>query len=567
MAMDFRAAAAVLGLSVDAVRQWFQKQHTHNYVKRWYSLVKHMRFVDVKEAIPSVAERFSHIPDDATVDVSEYDSTNANFLVCSKFDGTLSASEKGALLNDRSRSETGVASATARQHKNASTTPLKHIRARRKPKYPTEESIAQSFMQLRWDSGDPASRQEIYDEVLSHPDTTQAFLDAYGPTSQKTSAKAGLAGWLTRVMERAGFSERKKTVSQLVPDNWESLVRQAAASVRETMQDVDVLLNADQTFVLFNNETERVAAKRGARRIGSNVKYNPKKGCTLMVTVDSRGILLKPFLVLDGKFGKTLHQRYLTWDGPSEVAFQERHWFDDQIVRRYLEWLRRQYPTGTKVGLVWDMAPCHKSRKTEELLQQESAWLKVCSIPGGVTSLCQPCDLVLNAQIKQELKRQYFGWRLEELRRRREANPIGYERRIDVPRDDFIRMVEGAMSAVSRELRGGTVVQDCFKRVGFNPFVDCTDAFEEYVRSLKSKNLYKSLHDRHQAELEKRQVALDLDAQGSGTGLEKEALPESVHSKRSLLSATNALSESGDSSDDAQVRGCSDSAEHTPALK
>eukprot|EP00975_Prorocentrum_lima_P017834 3761994-Prorocentrum_lima.AAC.1 len=88
-------------------------------------------------------------------------------------------------------------------------------------------------------------------------------------------------------------------------------------------------------------------------------------------------------------------------------------------------------------------------------------------------------------------------------------------------------MVEGAMSAVSRELRGGTVVQDCFKRVGFNPFVDCTDAFEEYVRSLKSKNLYKSLHDRHQAELEKRQVALDLDAQGSGTGLEKEALPES----------------------------------------
>lgn len=69
----------------------------------------------------------------------------------------------------------------------------------------------------------------------------------------KSSASTQLSHWLTRVLKRIGFSVRKNTVSQKIPDDWQD---QSRAFSKECLKffrekDVSVIVCADQTFVNF----------------------------------------------------------------------------------------------------------------------------------------------------------------------------------------------------------------------------------------------------------------------------------------------------------------------------
>jgi hypothetical protein len=175
------------------------------------------------------------------------------------------------------------------------------------------------------------------------------------------------------------------------------------------------VVNADQTFMRFFPEAEQVAAPTGVKRVGSIVKTAPIDGCTLMVTAEfGTGKLLKPFLVMDGVTGATLDKKYATWATHTcEVTFQKKHWFDKHITIRWLEWLKKQFPDGSKVLLVWDHAPAHDDKTVDAWLALNIDWLRVMCIPGGLTSIMQVCDLTANAQLKAEFKVIYARWRAQ----------------------------------------------------------------------------------------------------------------------------------------------------------
>ena len=165
-----------------------------------------------------------------------------------------------------------------------------------------------------------------------------------------------------------------------------------------------------------------MAAPTGVKRVGSIVKTAPKDGCTLMVTAEfGTGKLLKPFLVMDGVTGATLDKRYATWATQAphtcEVTFQKKHWFDKHITIRWLKWLKKQFPDGSKVLLVWDHAPAHGDTTVNAWLALNIDWLRVMYIPGGLTSIMQVCDLTANAQLKAEFKVLYARWRAGSLRK------------------------------------------------------------------------------------------------------------------------------------------------------
>ena len=108
---------------------------------------------------------------------------------------------------------------------------------------------------------------------------------------------------------------------------------------------------ADQTFIRFLLAQEELLVPTGTKRVGTNIQSNDeRKGVSLMLSgyvwksrrtgVLKTGIL-PPFIVFNGKTGKTLDKRYSDWNkrpGHSgSMNFQAKHWFDAVITLRWID--------------------------------------------------------------------------------------------------------------------------------------------------------------------------------------------------------------------------------------
>src|SRR5699024_819797 len=101
----------------------------------------------------------------------------------------------------------------------------------------------------RYDQGDPATFEEVLVAVRlkfksdNKDDSFQTLL----------RKEARLRTWLRRLIARVNFSERAGTISQKVPVNFDEIARATLAQIRKTAIDqrVDVVINMDETFVLF----------------------------------------------------------------------------------------------------------------------------------------------------------------------------------------------------------------------------------------------------------------------------------------------------------------------------
>ena len=124
---------------------------------------------------------------------------------------------------------------------------------------------------------------------------------------------------------RIGFSGRKETVSQTVPDNWKEMSLAFSRSMKEYFRrmNVDVIVCADQTFLKFLLAEENMLVPTGVRRVGTTIESNDKrKGVSLMLAAyirkgdDNDALtsgILPPFIVFNGKTGATLDKRYSDW--------------------------------------------------------------------------------------------------------------------------------------------------------------------------------------------------------------------------------------------------------------
>ena len=60
--------------------------------------------------------------------------------------------------------------------------------------------------------------------------------------------------WVTRSVKRAGFSDRKKSITQKIPADWKNLSLLGAERVRNVLKNanVDYIISADETFLRFH---------------------------------------------------------------------------------------------------------------------------------------------------------------------------------------------------------------------------------------------------------------------------------------------------------------------------
>ena len=237
-----------------------------------------------------------------------------------------------------------------------------------------------------------------------------------------TPKASGLANWLKRVLKREGWSFRKNSVGQTVPGDWLEKAVDNSKKICERFRaaEVEVVLNADQTFVKFFMEEETVVAPTNIKRVGGMVKADVKKGFTAMVAVNLKTSEMEPpFVVFTGtklinaKYPlRTLAHKHRNWRQSGNgctgyITFQKKHWFDEDIT---IEWLDHvldvQYP-GKKVAISMDMAPCQTGARVKKYIEDRTneGPLVVMFIDGGLTSVLQVCDLAANKEFKDTIKK------------------------------------------------------------------------------------------------------------------------------------------------------------------
>ena len=111
--------------------------------------------------------------------------------------------------------------------------------------------------------GSPLAREALYDLLRKQWPADTPFHKLL-LTSQKISA---LSQWISRSLKRRGWTVRKSTVSQKVPDNWVEVAQIESERICQAMRDatVYVLINADKTFFQFFPEDAHVIAPVGSK--------------------------------------------------------------------------------------------------------------------------------------------------------------------------------------------------------------------------------------------------------------------------------------------------------------
>ena len=129
-----------------------------------------------------------------------------------------------------------------------------------------------NLIQERWRQGNPIGKIEMKQEIITRDDCAEGtqFYNSYLDPKRNGS---GYVNWINRVMAREGWSFRHNSVGQTLPEDWRQKAEDNVARINKKFKDdnVDIVRNADQTFVQFFMEEEYVAAPTGTKRIGGKV--------------------------------------------------------------------------------------------------------------------------------------------------------------------------------------------------------------------------------------------------------------------------------------------------------
>ena len=504
--------SAAIGANENTIRQWISLSDKTSdlFIPIWYPIVKQLKWSYVKTRFQSEwANQFKIADDSMVVDK------------LAPYREKAKKSQMVVIIKDTNKSNAKSRKKAAKKDNN-----IKHIRlgnrndvTKRKGRndcgksraYKIQAKAVEQFVQERWNSGDPATRNEVYDMLRIRDDCAQ---DTEFFKSMFSSGKQScLSNFVTRCLDRIHFTVRKNSIGQKVPVNWRELALADSTKIKQVFKEaqVDIVINSDQTFIRFFPEMEFVLAPSGAKRVGGKINTNEKSGFTVMVSCElNSSTMLDPFIVFDGtkkQDAKDLHRtkwwKYRNWrmDAPgrsAKVTFHPKHWFDEDITIEFLEFVLQLYPN-KKVGIIWDAAGCHGTAKVLAFITQHQDRLVVVGISGGITSVIQVCDLVANKILKQLIRDSYYLWRTAHIRDVKSeilakgGSPNNERIKVKMPINDMIGMVESAVKSFNMKQLVTESVRRTFRKVDQDPWRDCRGEFIAHLDHLEEHSLYKTL--------------------------------------------------------------------------
>jgi hypothetical protein len=301
--------------------------------------------------------------------------------------------------------------------------------------------------------------------------------------------------YVQRVLERNKFSVRKVSISQSIPSNWRSKAESNAARIRETFsrENVDVVVNADETFLLFHPFGERLIARTGVKRVGSVAQVdNEKFGATVMIACEYRtSTIIPPIIIFTGVYCAKLMKQWANFD-KAKVIFNESHWMTSNAAIIYISFLMNIFH-GKKIGLIWDK---HSSHYSDEVLQfidkcnnQETTTTKIITetVDEGLTPIIQVPDVAVNKVFKDGVKKLYHEFR--------SSLPVTVGKKITVTREQLVDFVLQTIDKINKKNEDQRSIADAFIQCGLNPWgaTKSLEAFHNHLTKLESNEILRAM--------------------------------------------------------------------------
>ena len=116
-------------------------------------------------------------------------------------------------------------------------------------------------------------------------------------------------------------------------------------------------------------------------------------------------------------------------------------------------------------------------------------------IPGGITSILQPCDLILNSVLKGKMKKWHGSWRVKELKKH---GPKGHVN-LKMPREDLVKASIEAIKQMNLSQLRSPIIRVTFQKCGLHPHAHDDNMVDKHLKSFMGHNLYRSLYESQQA--------------------------------------------------------------------
>jgi hypothetical protein len=364
-----------------------------------------------------------------------------------------------------------------------------HTSTRKPGKYDEAYAWVKEQLEIGWNSGIPLTMSDLRNVIK------QQF-----PTMLDMNANA-YNQWVRRAVAKGGFSDRKESVSQKIPPDWREKSRCGARRVRQRFlqENVDYIISSDETFLLFHERYKKVLAKTGCKRVGVARKIDEKNGCTLMVSMEwSSSSLIMPMLIFSGGFGKTLMKKWGKHES-SLVLFTENHWQTEETMKIYMHQIRLnfgQLKPGCKVGIIYDKAPSHTNSLLQWVEEQNDTdpngvKIVVEYVDECLTSIYQPCDVVINSKLKKAIRAIYST---HMCRNHRVAGE-----KVKISREHLVEFVEEAYLQINQQQKTDSYIKQSFELCGLNPYATDDIVFERHLASLSENSVYAALTAVHTA--------------------------------------------------------------------
>ena len=181
------------------------------------------------------------------------------------------------------------------------------------------------------------------------------------------------------------------------------------------------IINMDQTPVFFSMVPNKTLNVAGERSINVRTSTGSTMWLTCAVTVSAAGDILRPFIVFNGKCDGRIAREF---QNPEKSGFpvdcsyicRDRAWMDEammlQWVKEVLEPWSKHVPAGIVPYLLLDSYKCHLMSSVVHAIQDLG--IEVDHIPGGCTGLVQPLDVGVNKPLKNQIRRKWEEYMLEE---------------------------------------------------------------------------------------------------------------------------------------------------------
>ena len=217
-----------------------------------------------------------------------------------------------------------------------------------------------------------------------------------------------------RLLSAAGNSFRKRTSTRIIPpvadvgvarDDFYSSLSEPFTAVTPTL---DMLINFDQTFHLYNPNRGYTWEKKGSNRVQL---HSNKDGFTLCPVISAAGIIGAQLIFGGSTTG--VHPRVAP--GPLlRYTHTANHWSNEDttlalfkdIIIPYVESRRLLHGTPDAPALVLaDAFSAHWTQAVKDYVGEQHAIVYI-AVPDCLTHLFQPLDLGVIAAIKQSILRR-----------------------------------------------------------------------------------------------------------------------------------------------------------------